>query len=232
MAFAYTPNILKEFPGVTSVTEVPFHKWKSQQHGFHGSEDDQKRTLHRAIPTGNLDLTSASVGAIGTITGFSHSRMVLRDFFVSYASASVATTPAQFSLRILRPGQASGSGNTFDQQWQAINGLGTTPSFWAPNGTQPLAVIEGGKVARSITKWSAAAFNEVPGSPRVADMYNGSLLFPILGAGDVIEIMLTVQGVGTQSVSFGALYEEKLADRPAVVKTPLNSGSPPIATFP
>lgn len=231
MAFAYSSNILKEFPGVTSVSEVPFHKYKSNQHGFHGSEDDSKRVLHRSPLTAAVDLTSASVGVIATIDGFHFNQMVLRDFFVRYNSASVTTTAAQFSLRILRPSQTSGSGNTLDAQWQAIKGGGAV-TFWAPNGTQPLAVVEGGKTARSITKWSFGAYNEIPQTPRVPDYLNGSILYPIIEEGDVIEVMLTVQGVGTQNVTFGVLFEEKLPQRALVTKTPLNSGSPPIATFP
>lgn len=231
MAFAYSSNILKEFPGVASVSEVPFHKYKSNQHGFHGSEDDSKRVLHRSPLTATVDMSAASVGVVATITGFHYNQMVLRDFFVSYNAASVTTTAAQFSLRILRPGQVSGSGNTLDQQWTAIKG-GSAVTFWAPNGTQPLAVLEGGKVARSITKWSFGAYNETPNTPRVPDYLNGSILYPIIEEGDVIEVVLTVQGVGAQSVVFGVLFEEKLPQRALVTKTPLNSGSPPIATFP
>lgn len=218
MALYPNNNINLFFPAVPKPTkaDAPFYRYTPTQYCPGGDELNARYQTIKHLPySTTVDMTAIVHGTVvATIGPIFEDRVALLDVQIRYVAATASvTTPGAVFFRILRPGDTT-PGNTLDEQIAELYpaDFATAPTLWAKGGTPAYAKVVNNQAIRSVTTYSLAAFNDVSLNGPVNSRY-GHLIFPELRAGDMIEIVGGVPGVGgTQSVSFNFRYRELLPD--------------------
>lgn len=215
----YTKNILKEFPGVTAVTQVPFHPYDVAQRHIPRVDHIVQNTKIVSY-SGTITLTTGSVGdVLGTFPVFLEDAVMLEEVGIQYTAASGAvTTPGALTLRVIKPGDnAAAAGDTLDLAYQTVNELDNAVKLWNPfAGGEPSFACSANQSIRTVKMFSLGAYVDTVGDNRdqLLNQKSGSIEYPILTVGQTIQVMrATIGSGGTQTVNLFLRYREVLPHR-------------------
>lgn len=216
----YKNSILTQFPGVDSVSEVPFHAYSYDQRNFPKVDNvvhGRKTLISSAV---NLVTAGAAGTVLATLPAFVEDAVEIQEFFVRYTADMPAspTTAGAITVKILPSGSAAVA-RTLDEQYKSINGLATTPTIWNPfAGGEPKLTLVASAGSRAITMKCAGAYYDksISGMPTGIDFREGSIIYPWARQGEAVQFLVAVQGVtATQTVEIGIRYQEVLPERVA-----------------
>lgn len=219
---AYSSSILTEFPGVTAISDRPFHPYKYEENHFPRA-DAIVQGRRTAVLTTAVNLVTAGVAGtvLATLPAFIEDMVELQQVFVRYAADMPAspTTLGAFNVKVLPAGSAAVA-RTLDEQYQSINGLSSTPTIWNPfGGGEARLTLVASSLSRSVQMCSLGAYNDknIAGIPASAKSFReGSRIYPWVRQGEALQFVVAVQGVtATQTVEIGVRYVEVLPQKVA-----------------
>ena len=219
MPTKYTKNILKEFPGVTADTQVPFHPYNVAQRHVPRVDHVVQNTKILNY-SGTITLTTGSVGdVLGLFPVFFEDAVMLEEIGFQYTAASGAvSTPGALTLRVIKPGDnAAAAGDTLDLTYQNVNELTSAVKLWNPfAGGEPAFACSANQSIRTVQMFSLGAYVDTQGDNRaqLLNQKSGSIEYPILLGGYAVQVLRSDIGSGgTQTVNLFLRYREILPPR-------------------
>lgn len=211
------------YPGEIVGGRPGYHNYRTNQYGTSNSESEGRfQAIHHTPPTATLDLKGATGGTVLASWAIQHDRAELLDLVITYvaatSNAATMTHPGAISIRILKPGAASPgitlnalSKLTISQGGYGRPASGDGSRDWTDPATgliEDRVALRTDQVIRAAHVVSLGCENQK--TKLVADW--PSVMFPQVVAGDVVEILHQVVGVGgTQNIHCVLRFRERLA---------------------